>query len=79
MQPSRIPDYHTNLIDNIFSNNLSDETKSVNIFLNLSEHFLQFVSVRRGKMNLKKVKIAQFLSYCAKNAPKMQNSKICQC
>ena len=27
IQPSRITDYHTTLINNIFSNNLSDETK----------------------------------------------------
>ena len=57
MQPSRITDYHTTLIDNIFSNNLSDETKSGNIFLTLPEHFLQFVSVRREKIDFNKVKI----------------------
>ena len=55
MQPSRITDYHTTLIDNI--NNLLDETKSGNIFITLSEHFSRFVSVRREKIDFKKVKI----------------------
>ena len=53
MQLSRIMDYHTTLIDNIFSNNLSDETKSGNTFLTLSEHFSQFVSEEK-KLILKK-------------------------
>ena len=39
----------TTLIDNIFSNNIIDETKSGNILLTLSEHFSQFVSVRRER------------------------------
>ena len=59
IQPSRITDYHASLIDNIFSNNLSDEILSGNILLTLSEHFSQFVSVRREKIDFKNVKIYQ--------------------
>ena len=58
-QPSRITDYHTSRIDNIFCNNLSDEIKIGNILLTLSEHFSQFVSVKREKIDLKNVKIYQ--------------------
>ena len=59
IQPSRITKYHTSLIDYIFSNNLSDEIKSGNIFLTLSEHLSQFVSVIREKIDFKNVKIYQ--------------------
>ena len=59
IQPSRITDYHTSLIDNIFSNNLSDEILSGNILLTLSEHFSRFVSVRREKIDFNNVKIYQ--------------------
>ena len=59
IQPSRITDYHTSLIDNIFSNNLSHEILSGNILLTLSEHFSQFVSVRREKIDFNNVKIYQ--------------------
>ena len=37
------------LIDNIFSNNLSDEIISRNIYITLSEHFCQFVTINRGQ------------------------------
>ena len=45
------------LIDNIFSNNLSDEITSGNIYLTLSEHFCQFASVRREKIDIKNINI----------------------
>ena len=59
IQPSRITDYQTSLIDNIFSNNLSDEILGGNILLTLSEHFSQFVSVRRENIDFNNVKIYQ--------------------
>ena len=55
--PTRVTDHHSTLIDNIFSNNLSDETKSGNIFLTLSEHFSQFVSIKREKIDYKNLNI----------------------
>ena len=42
------------LIDNIFCNNISDEIISGNIYLTLSEHFSQFASVKRDKLDIKK-------------------------
>ena len=55
IQPTRVTDHHSTLIDNIFSNNLIDETKSGNIFLSLSEHFSQFLTIKREKMDYKKL------------------------
>ena len=45
------------LTDNIFSNNLSDEITIGNIYLTLSEHFCQFDSVRREKIDIKNINI----------------------
>ena len=43
------------LVDNILSNNLNDSVSSDNIYLNLSEHFSKFVSIKRDKIDLKKI------------------------
>ena len=43
------------LLDNIFSNNISDAVISGNIYLTLSEHFSQFASVSRGPIDVKKI------------------------
>ena len=59
IQPTRVTEQHSSLIDNIFSNNLMDETKSGNILLTLSEHFSQFVSVKRERVDYKHTKIFQ--------------------
>ena len=59
VQPTRVTDHHSTLIDNIFSNNLIDETKSGNIFLSLSEHFSQFLTIKREKMDYKNLSIFQ--------------------
>ena len=59
IQPTRVTDHHSTLIDNIFSNNLTDETKSGNIYFTLSEHFSQFVSVKMEKIEYKKLNIIQ--------------------
>ena len=56
-QPTRVVDNQTSLIDNIFSNNLSDEIISGNIYLTLSEHFCQFASVQREKIDIKNINI----------------------
>ena len=45
------------LIHKIFSNNLSDEIISGNIYLTLSEHFCQFASVKREKIDVKNINI----------------------
>ena len=45
------------LIDNIFSNNIYDEISGGNIYLTLSEHFSQFASISREKIDVKKMNI----------------------
>ena len=60
IQPTRVVDNQTpSLIDNIFSNNLSDEITSGNIYLtlSLSLHFCQFASVQREKIDIKNINI----------------------
>ena len=46
-------------IDNIFSNNIQDHINCGNILLTLSEHFSQFLSVKREKIDFQKVNIYQ--------------------
>ena len=68
IHPTRVVEgQEPSLIDNIFSNNISDEITSGNIYLTLSEHFSQFASVRREKMDTKKINIFQrdFSKYSA--------------
>ncbi len=43
------------LIDNIFSNNITNFVVSGNVYFKLSEHFSQFASINRGKIDLKKI------------------------
>ena len=56
VQPSRVVNNQVpSLVDNIFSNNISDAVLSGNIYLTLSEHFSQFASVNRGAIDIKKI------------------------
>ena len=78
VQPTRVTDHHSTLIDNIFSNNLIDETKSGNIFLSLSDHFSQFLTIKREKMDYKNLSIFQrdyskFLSQQFRDDVSIQN------
>ena len=57
LQPSRVTDNTATVIDNIFSNNIPDNIVSGNILLTLSEHFSQFPSITREKVDLKKENI----------------------
>ena len=68
IHPSRVVDnQEPSLIDNIFSNNISHEIISGNIYLTLSEHFSQFASITYVKPNYKKNNIYQrdFAKYSA--------------
>ena len=58
IQPTRVVEnHHLFLIDDIFPNNLSDEIISGNIYLTLSEHFCQFASVKREKIDTRNINI----------------------
>ena len=56
IQPTGVTENTSSLIDNIFSNNIIDETKSGNILLTLSEHFSQFVSVIRERLDYRNIR-----------------------
>ena len=49
LQPTRIEGDSATIIDNIFTNNLNNTIKSGNILTDFSDHFSQFVSVKREK------------------------------
>ena len=53
LQPTRVTENTATVIDNIFSNNIEDEIFSGNILLTFSEHFSQFTSVSREKIDLR--------------------------
>ena len=56
IHPTRVAEGQIpSLIDNIFSNNINDFVVSGNIYFQLSEHFSQFGSVNRGKIDYKKI------------------------
>ena len=59
LQPTRVTDNTATVIDNILSNNIQDNINCGNILLTLSEHFSQFLSVKREKINFKKVNTYQ--------------------
>ena len=56
IQPTRVTENTSSLLDNIFSNNIIDETKSGNILLTLSEHFSQFVSIIRERLDYRNIR-----------------------
>ena len=58
IHPTRVVEnQEPSLIDNIFSNNITDEITSGNIYLTLSEHFSQFASIKRAKLDVKKINL----------------------
>ena len=59
LQPTRVTENTATVIDNIFSNNIQDDITCGNILLTLSEHFSQFLSVKREKVDYKNVNIYQ--------------------
>ena len=57
IQPTRVTPNTATIIDNIFTNNITDDIICGNILLTFSEHHSQFVSVNRGKIDYKKINI----------------------
>ena len=56
MQPTRVTENNSSLVDRIFSNNIIEETKSGSILLTLSEHFSQFVSIIRERLDYRNIR-----------------------
>ena len=55
IQPTRTTETTATIIDNIFTNNLSANTISGNLLTDFSDHFGQFVSIRRVKIDYKTI------------------------
>ena len=47
LQPTRLTEYSSTLIDNIYGNNFDHETISGNILIKFADHFSQFLSVKK--------------------------------
>ena len=58
LQPTRVTEHKSSVIDNSFSNNIQDII-SGNVLLNLSDHFAQMVSVNREQIDNKKINMYQ--------------------
>ena len=55
LQPTRIQGDSATIIDNIFTNICDSKIKSGNIITDFSDHYSQFVSVKREKLEFKKM------------------------
>ena len=53
IHPTRVTTNSATLIDNIFTNNLENDIKSGNIITDFSDHYSQFVTVSRDKIDFK--------------------------
>ena len=55
LQPTRIQGDSATIIDNIFTNTCNNKIQSGNIITDFSDHYSQFVSVHREKLDFKKI------------------------
>ena len=53
LQPTRITAFSSTIIDNIYSNNIEQETFSGNILIQLSDHLSQFLSIKKEIIRVK--------------------------
>ena len=47
--PTRVKDTTSTIIDNIFTNNLDNIVNSGNIITDISDHYSQFITVKKNK------------------------------
>ena len=55
--PTRITETSATIVDNIFTNNMTNTIHSGNITTNFSDHFSQFISIKRPKIDYKENQI----------------------
>ena len=53
LQPTRISDFSSTIIDNIYSNNLEQDSYSGNILIKFADHFSQLLSLNKAIMKFK--------------------------
>ena len=59
INPTRVTDTSATVIDNIYTNCFEYNQSSGNILISISEHFSQFESVKRKKLDLKDINVFQ--------------------
>ena len=57
LQPTRTTDNTATIVDNIFTNNMNNKKNSGNIITDFSDHYSQFVSVFRERIDYKSIKM----------------------
>lgn len=57
VDPTRVTDSSATIIDHIYTNCMEYSQNSGNILMSISEHYSQFISVKRKKLDLKNVNI----------------------
>ena len=57
LQPTRITDDSSTIIDNIYGNNFKQEAISGNILVKFSDHFPQFLSINKEVIKLKPIDV----------------------
>ena len=55
LQPTRIQGDFATIIDNIFTNTCNRKIRSGNIITDFSDHYSQFVSIERERLDFKKI------------------------
>ena len=55
--PTRTTESTATIIDNIYTNNVSDKKESGNILTDFSDHFSQFLSLEKSKIDVKRTKL----------------------
>ena len=53
LQPTRIAEYSSTVIDNIYGNNFEQDSQSGNILIKFAAHFLQFLSINKEVTKVK--------------------------
>ena len=57
LQPTRITEYSSTLIDNIYGNNFKQDTCSGNILIKFADHFSQFLSINKEVSKVKPIEV----------------------
>ena len=57
LQPTRITEYSSTLIDNIYGNNFSCDSYSGNILIKFADHFSQFLTINKEVSKVKPVDV----------------------
>ena len=53
LQPTRITEFISSIIDNIYGNNFEQDSYGGNILIKFSDHFSQFISVKKDIVKVK--------------------------